>query len=151
MDQTEAREQASAVEVEVYCGECDAAYGTLRVGPVDGLLGLLASRKARWCETEGQLVSVTALNQADELAGTEIDLGTEALDRPVALRLASEIAMLAEKSTCPECDGDLDSDHTVVRGLEIAISKLSKLTRSPLPATRCPRCQKTALVAERSS
>ena len=84
----------SAQIVRVACESCHAELGPVAVGPPEGVLGLICTRRAYWCPRDERLVSVNRLLPSEERHGAATHLGDMALKRPVSLKFAFEVASM---------------------------------------------------------
>ncbi|MEQ9503713.1 MAG: PilZ domain-containing protein [Deltaproteobacteria bacterium] len=133
--------------VAVRCDKCEADYGSLRLGPAKGDLGVIASHQPYWWPSEQKIVSILRLNPPDERRELRAQLGEVELNRPISLRLAFKIADMSGPPRCP--DGTAARVTPLIRALKEAITALGDDPRIDLDVVRCSACQERGVVVER--
>lgn len=134
--------------VAIRCAHCDAEYGSLRLGPAKGDLGVLASHQPYWWPSEQRAVSILRLNPPDARRDARARLGEVELNRTISLRLAFKIADMSGPPRCP--DGTAARVTPLIRELKDAVAQMADDEHQiELPTVRCSACQELALVVER--
>ena len=135
------------VLISVRCSECGSDYGSLRLGPAKGDLGVIAAHQPYWWPGEQKIVSILRLNPPEERQKARARLGEVELNRTISLRLAFKVADMSGPPRCP--DGTAARVTPLIRSLKEAVPDLVKNERTELKSVRCSACQHRGLVVER--
>lgn len=131
----------------VRCESCGADYGSYRIGPARGALGLLASHQPYWWANEEKVVSILRLDPTEQRRATRAGLGEAELSEAVSLRLAFKIADMSLPPRCP--DGSTARVTPLIRALRESTTPLEDSERVPLESITCASCQSRGLFVER--
>jgi Tfp pilus assembly protein PilZ len=99
---TEAPRRAPTLDlplaISVACEACCTEFGTLDLGPIEGPIGLIASRRPFWCPKDQRLVAIARLDPAGERRAKKDK--ADGQEAPVA---SSDLFAIADMSGPPTC------------------------------------------------
>lgn len=138
------------IRIHLVCQACRHSFGDADLGPLDGPLGLIASRKPYWCTKEDRLVGVIRLNSPSERRQALGRLDEATLDSAVRLRALFQVADFSRTARCDHCGGPTRANR-VVKEVGERVADLAEEPRASLVTTPCPECGEPALLLERLS
>lgn len=136
--------------VHLRCQACRHSFGDGDLGPLDGQLGLLASRRPYWCTKEDRLVGVIRLNSPGERRQALSRLDETSLDGPVKLRALFQVADFSRTARCEHCGGPTRANR-IVKEIGERLKDLEEARQVSLVDANCPECNEPALLLERLS
>jgi hypothetical protein len=128
------------------CDTCDADPYQVDIGPVAGMMGLVADADPFWCPACAKVVGVPRFVDAErrlERRARALDQDAGAEQRRVPMTFVHDVAALHDDPQCPTCGGDVKATKAVER-LRDLVGTAESRTKTKV---RCGACEKGWLLA----
>jgi Tfp pilus assembly protein PilZ len=135
----------SRIKAALSCKACKTAFGDGDFGPLDGHLGILASRRPYWCAKEDRLVGVVRLNSPSERKDAMNALDEQTLEGPVKVRALFQVADFSRTARCEACGGPTRTNRIVKEVID-RLPRLPSDEAVSLVQSNCPECGEPGLV-----